>query len=83
MNAATVQLEAGGLLPAKAKVDADATEQIVARTYSHPALGDRRVRGVNPAAGLFHRRQWWPWPPGPARRSHAGPIEPSRRTSRS
>ena len=43
MNAADVQLEAGGLLLAKAKVDADATEQIVARAYRHPALGDRPV----------------------------------------
>ncbi len=43
MNAAAVQLEAGGLVLTKAKVDADATEQIVARTYRHPALGDRPV----------------------------------------
>jgi hypothetical protein len=41
MNAATVQLNAGGLLLPKTKVDADAAEQIVARTYRHPALGDR------------------------------------------
>src|SRR6266852_4187330 len=39
----TVQLEAGGLVLAKAKADADATEQIVARTYRHQALGDRPV----------------------------------------
>lgn len=43
MSAATVQLDAGGLLPAKTKVDADATEQIVARAYHHPALGSRAV----------------------------------------
>jgi hypothetical protein len=39
----TVQLDAGGLLLTKAKVDADAAEQIVARSYRHPALGDRPV----------------------------------------
>ncbi len=43
MNAADVQLQAGGLLLAKANVDPDATEQIVARAYRHPALGDRPV----------------------------------------
>src|SRR5947209_2377467 len=43
MSTATVQLHAGGLLPAKTKVDAGATEQIVARTYHHPALGERPV----------------------------------------
>jgi hypothetical protein len=43
MSTATVQLDAGGLLPAKTKVDPDAAEQIVARTYRHPALGDRSV----------------------------------------
>jgi hypothetical protein len=43
MNAAAVQLEAGGLLLPKAKIDAGATEQIVARTYRHPALADRPV----------------------------------------
>jgi hypothetical protein len=39
----SVQLEAGGLLAAKTKADAGATEQIVARTYRHPALGSRAV----------------------------------------
>lgn len=43
MSTDTVQLDAGGLLAAKAKVDAGATEQIVARTYRHPALGERPV----------------------------------------
>ncbi|MBI2807918.1 MAG: hypothetical protein HYX68_23285 [Planctomycetes bacterium] len=43
MNAATIQLDAGGLLSAKTKVDAEAAEQIVARTYRHAALGDRPV----------------------------------------
>jgi hypothetical protein len=43
MSTATVQLEAGGLLPARTKVDVEATEQIVTRTYRHPALGDRPV----------------------------------------
>jgi hypothetical protein len=43
MNAATIQLDAGGLLLTKAKVETDATEQIVARAYRHPALGDRPV----------------------------------------
>jgi len=38
-----VQLEAGGLLPANAKVDDAAAEQIVARSYRHPALGERPV----------------------------------------
>ena len=38
-----VQLDAGGLLPPKTKVDDDATEQIVARTYRHAALGNRPV----------------------------------------
>jgi hypothetical protein len=44
MSMATVQLDAGGLLLAKAKVDTDATEQIVARTYRHPALGRPVIR---------------------------------------
>jgi hypothetical protein len=39
----TAQLDAGGLLLLSAKVDADSAEQIVARTYRHPALGDRPV----------------------------------------
>src|SRR4029079_13443125 len=43
MSTSTVQLEAGGLLPPKAKVDSNSTEKIVARTYRHPALGDRPV----------------------------------------
>jgi hypothetical protein len=43
MSTAAVQVEAGGLLPARSKVDADATEQVVARAYRHPALGDRVV----------------------------------------
>src|ERR1700733_16166116 len=43
MNAAAVQLDAGGLVLPKAKVDAGAAEQIVARTYRHPALGERPV----------------------------------------
>ena len=43
MNKTTVQLDAGGLLPAKTKVDKDATEQLVARSYRHPVLGDRPV----------------------------------------
>lgn len=43
MSVSNVQLEAGGLLLAKTKVDAEAAEQIVARTYRHPALGDRPV----------------------------------------
>ena len=43
MNKAAAQLEAGGLVPTKTKVDPGATEQIVARTYRHAALGDRAV----------------------------------------
>ncbi len=43
MSTTNVQLEAGGMLPAGSKVDAGATEQVVARTYHHPALGDRPV----------------------------------------
>ena len=43
MSTATVQLDAGGLLPAKSKVDEGTAEQVVARTYRHPALGDRPV----------------------------------------
>ena len=43
MSNAAAQLEAGGLLLPKAKVDATSTEQIVARAYRHPALGDRTV----------------------------------------
>jgi hypothetical protein len=42
MNAA-IQLEAGGLVLPKTKVDSAATEQIVARSYRHPALGERAV----------------------------------------
>jgi hypothetical protein len=40
---ATIQLDAGGLLPIQAQVDEGATEQIVARSYRHPALGERPV----------------------------------------
>jgi hypothetical protein len=43
MNPTTAQLDAGGLLLPNAKVDAGAAEQIVARAYRHPALGDRAV----------------------------------------
>ncbi len=43
MSTTTVQLEAGGLVAAKAKVDENAAEQLVARTYLHPALGNRAV----------------------------------------
>src|SRR6516162_2449997 len=43
MSTTTAQLDAGGLLLTKTKVDADATEQLVARTYRHPALGGRPV----------------------------------------
>ena len=43
MSNAAAQLEAGGLVLTKAKVDAASTEQIVARAYRHPALGDRPV----------------------------------------
>ncbi len=43
MSTAEIQLEAGGMLPAGTKGDAGATEQVVARTYHHPALGDRPV----------------------------------------
>ncbi len=43
MSSATVQLDAGGLLVAKSKVDTDAAEPVVARTYRHPALGARAV----------------------------------------
>src|SRR5262249_20856229 len=38
-----IRLDAGGLLPSRTKVDADATEQVVARAYRHPALGERPV----------------------------------------
>ena len=43
MNTTSVQLDAGGLLLTETTVDADATEQVVARTYHHPALGNRPV----------------------------------------
>ncbi|TWT63842.1 hypothetical protein Pan54_46010 [Rubinisphaera italica] len=43
MSVTSIQLEAGGLLPIKSKVDSEATEEIVARDYRHPALGDRAV----------------------------------------
>ncbi len=43
MSTANLRLEAGGLVPVKTKVDAAATEQIVARSYHHHALGDRPV----------------------------------------
>ena len=48
MNNAAAGLEAGGLLLPKAKVDAASTEQIVARAYRHPALGDRTVIRLAP-----------------------------------
>lgn len=37
------QLAAGGMVAVNAKVDATATEQVVARRYTGPALGDRVV----------------------------------------
>ncbi len=43
MSTVIAQLDAGGLVPAGVKGDADATEQIAARSYRHPALGDRPV----------------------------------------
>ena len=44
MSKTTAQLDAGGLVSVKTKqVDAAATEQIVARTYGHPSLGERPV----------------------------------------
>ena len=45
MSTLTTRLEAGGLLPAgsRADVDSGATEEVVARTYRHPALGERPV----------------------------------------
>jgi hypothetical protein len=43
MSTTAIQLEAGGLLPARTKTDAGAVEQIVARTYRHPALSCRPV----------------------------------------
>ena len=43
MSANQVRLDAGGLLPVKTKVDQEATERLVARTYRHAALGDRPV----------------------------------------
>jgi hypothetical protein len=43
MSTVNVQLDAGGLVRTKAKVDTDATEQVVARTYRHRALGNRSV----------------------------------------
>jgi hypothetical protein len=48
MSNAAAQLEAGGLILTKAKVDAASTEQIVARAYRHPALGDRAVIRLAP-----------------------------------
>ena len=43
MSQLQIQLEAGGLVLTKSKVDEATTEQIVARTYHHPALGKRSV----------------------------------------
>ena len=43
MNSTQLRLEAGGLVSAKTKLDSDATERIAARSYSHPALGNRPV----------------------------------------
>lgn len=43
MSTANPQLEAGGFVLPKAKVDTGATETIVARTYRHKALGERPV----------------------------------------
>ncbi|MEM9185946.1 MAG: hypothetical protein AAGB00_05555 [Planctomycetota bacterium] len=43
MSVATNRLEAGGVLPAGAKVDRGAAETVVARRYAHPALGERPV----------------------------------------
>jgi hypothetical protein len=48
MSNAAAQLEAGGFLLTKARVDAASTEQIVARSYRHPALGDRMVIRLAP-----------------------------------
>ncbi len=43
MSSAALEMEAGGLVPTKAKVDEAAAETVVARSYRHPALGDRPV----------------------------------------
>lgn len=43
MSNAAMHLEAGGVVLVKAKIDADAAEQIVARSYHHPVLGSRQV----------------------------------------
>ena len=43
MSTTALRLDAGGMLPAGTKCDAAAAEQVVARTYRHPALGDRPV----------------------------------------
>ena len=43
MSVASLRLEAGGLVPVKTKVDEGASEQLVARSYHHPALGNRPV----------------------------------------
>jgi hypothetical protein len=48
MNSAAAQLEAGGLVLTKTKVDAASTEQIVARAYRHLALRDRIVIRLAP-----------------------------------
>ncbi|MFO0960355.1 MAG: hypothetical protein U0800_23455 [Isosphaeraceae bacterium] len=43
MSDANAQLDAGGLLLPGTRVDEGASEPVVARTYRHPALGDRPV----------------------------------------
>lgn len=49
MSSAQLTLNAGGLVPAKAKVDNKSSEEVVARTYRHPALGDRPVVRISSA----------------------------------
>ncbi|RCS54072.1 hypothetical protein DTL42_02670 [Bremerella cremea] len=49
MSTAQLILNAGGLVPVKAKVDKGSSEEVVARTYQHPALGDRPLVRISSA----------------------------------
>ena len=50
MNTSAFILEAGGLVPVAQPVDGVSTDVVSARSYTHPALGDRAVVRLSPSA---------------------------------
>ncbi len=59
MSTHAARLDAGGLLPASVKTDRDATEQIVARSYRHPASATGKSFVWLPI--VWAKRKTWRW----------------------